>query len=153
MREYRRVRRGIALFLTLYFAGGILTLLHPAQEVFPVYSWFLFALVPQTEPDYALLLHEVNGRPAEPPRLYQEASDLVNSPHSITVYELTQQMGKALKRGENESSYRELLERNWLPPRTSYDLVKIYADPIVRWKTGQYKIETVRTFRTAPSSR
>jgi hypothetical protein len=67
------------------------------------------------------------------------------------VHELTQQMGKALERGENESSYRELLEKNWLPPRTSYDFVKINADPIVRWKTRRYEIQIIRSFRTAPS--
>ena len=151
MREYRRTRGGIALFLTIYFAGGLLTLLRPGQEVFPVYSWFLFPLVPHAGPEYELLLHEVNGRSVDPPRLYQEAAEFVDSPHSITVHQLTQQMGKALERGENESSYRELLEKNWLPPHTSYDLVKINADAIGRWKTGQYEMETVRIFKTAPA--
>jgi hypothetical protein len=141
MREYRRIRKFISVFLAAYFAGGLLTLMRPDMEVFPVYSWFLFALVPQSGPQYGLLLHEVNGRSIEPPRLYQEAADWVPASHSVTVFKLTQELGVAAERNLPEQSrYRELLEKNWLPPQTRYELVKLNADPVARWKTGQYEI-------------
>lgn len=149
MREYRRTRKFISWFLTAYFTGGLLTLLLPKAEVFPVYSWFLFALVPQSGSQYGLLLHEVNGRPIEPPHLYQEAEDGIPSPHSVTVFKLTQQLGTAVERNSPEKKRcRELLEKNWLPPQTQYELVKLNADPIARWKTGRYDITQSLGFYT-----
>jgi hypothetical protein len=141
MREYRRIRRLLWWFLAAYFVGGLLTLLLPQMEIFPVYSWFLFAKVPDSAPQYGLLLLNVDGRPVEPPRLYQEANNLVSSPHSVTVFKLTQKMGATVERNiPDKTGTRELLEKNWLPPQTRYELVKMNADPITRWKTGEYQI-------------
>lgn len=147
MREYRRTRKGITLFLALYFAGGMLALLRPDQEIFPVYSWFLFALVPDGRTQYGLLLEEVDGQPLDPPRLYQEAVGLVYSPHSITAHKLTQRLGAALERNDSAASrQRELLEKNWLPQQVRYSVVKLNADPILRWKNGRYEMQSLATF-------
>ena len=110
IREYRRTRRGVAFFLAFYFIVGLGTLLLPTREIFPFYSWFLFALVPQGEPHYELILYEVNGQSLDPPRRYQEAESLVSSPHSVTVYKLTQQIGAT-----NDPQARELLEMRKTP--------------------------------------
>jgi hypothetical protein len=119
IREYRRARRGIALFLAIYFVVGLGTLLLPAREIFPFYSWFLFALVPQGAAHYELILRAVDGKRLDPPRRYQEAEGLVGSPHSVTVYKLTQQIGAT-----NDARARELLEKDWLPPNTRYEIIK-----------------------------
>jgi hypothetical protein len=120
IREYRRARRGVAGFLAIYFIVGLGTLCLPAREIFPFYNWFLFALVPQgTTTHYELILHEVNGRAINPPRRYQEADGLVRSPHNVTVYRLTQKIGET-----NDPQARELLEKDWLPPKTRYEIVK-----------------------------
>lgn len=141
------------MFLAAYFIGGILTLLNPGQEVFPVYSWFLFALVPPSLPQYGLLLHDVNGRAVEPPRLYQEAEGFIAMPHDFTPYQLTQQLGAAIEgRQQREDRYREVLEKNWLPPATRYEVVRINADPIARWKSGHYDMRSLKIFTSAASS-
>jgi hypothetical protein len=141
MREYRRIRRGMSWFLAAYFVGGLLTLLLPEREVFPVYSWFLFPLVPRAETQYALLLHEVSGQRVEPPCLYQDAEGRIPRPHSVTVFQLTQKFGAAFEHGQaDQARYCELLEKNWLPARTRYELVKVNADPIARWKNGRFEI-------------
>jgi hypothetical protein len=153
MREYWRTRRGIALFLAAYFAGGMLTLLNPTQEVFPVFSWFLFALVPPSLPQYGLLIEDVNGRRVDPPRLYQEAEGIISTPHEIIVYQLTQQLGAAIERHPQDADrYREVLEKNWLPSATRYEVVRINADPIARWKSGHYDMQSLKTFTSVPSS-
>jgi hypothetical protein len=119
-REYQRVRRGVAVFLAIYFIVGLGTLLLPAREIYPFYSWFLFALVPQNATThYELILYEVNGQPLDPPRRYQEADGLVRSPHNVTVYRLTQQIGAT-----QDARARELLEKTWLPPNTRYEIIK-----------------------------
>ena len=120
IREYRRARCGVTLFLAIYFLVGLGTLLLPAREIFPFYSWFLFALVPQkTTTHYELILHEVNGQPVDPPRRYQDADRLVRLPHNVIVYRLTQKIGET-----NDSRARELLEKDWLPPKTRYEIIK-----------------------------
>jgi hypothetical protein len=124
MPEYRRARRGISLFLAIYFVVGLGTLLLPAREIFPFYSWFLFALVPQGAPHYELILRRVDGKLLDPPRRYQEAEGLVRSPHSVTVYKLTQQIGAL-----NDVHARELLEKYWLPPNTSYEITQSEPRP------------------------
>lgn len=134
------MRKWVVGFLAAYFAGGLLMLLQPEMETFPVFSWFLFARVPQCGSQYALLLHEVNGQKLDLPRLYQQGGSLVPEPHSVTVFKLTQQLGAAVEKNLPEQNrFRALLETH-LPPQTKYQLVKLNADPIVRWKTGQYKI-------------
>lgn len=116
---YRRACRAVTFFLAAYFAGGIATLLLPAGEVFPLYSWFLFAVVPQNASHYELILYEINEKPIVPPRRYQETNGLVSSPHSIVVYQLTQKIGAT-----NDSQARVILKQNWLPPGTRYEIVR-----------------------------
>ncbi len=156
MREYRRIRKGMSWFLAAYFAGGLLTLLRTGRdmnerEVYPVFSWFLFALVRQPEAQYGLLLHEVNGRSVEPPCLYQDAEGRISQPHNVIVFQLTQKFGAAVERHEPEQQkYRELLEKNWLPSRKRYELVKVNADPVARWKNGSYAVtQRLNTFTSA----
>jgi hypothetical protein len=76
-----------------YFAHGLLTLLLPRREIFPMYSWFLFALIPGRESRYALRLQEVGGQKLAEPVLYQDAESLVADPHTVTVREVVQQFG------------------------------------------------------------
>ncbi len=151
MREYIRLRKVMSWFLAAYFAGGLLTLLSSEREIFPVYSWFLFALVPQADTQYALLLEEADGKTIEPPCLYQEGDGWVAQPHSVRVFQLVQKLGAACERNLPEQArYRELLEKNWLPARTRYELVKVNGDPIARWQSGRYEItRRLQHFTTA----
>ncbi|HZV36729.1 MAG TPA: hypothetical protein VFB72_19285 [Verrucomicrobiae bacterium] len=151
MRAYRRIRIFISWFLSAYFAMGLLMLLRPDMEIFPVFSWFLFARVPQSGAQFGLLLHQVNSRKIEPPRLYQEAGDLVPTAHSVTVYKLAQELGAAIEKNSPETTRcRDLLEKDWLPPQSSYELVKLNSDPVTRWKTGKYEIiQRLGTFTNA----
>src|ERR1039457_5512030 len=99
MAAYRILRGWVALFLAGYFALGLLTLLLPRREGFPLYSWFLFALVPGQEARYAVRLQEVGGQKLAEPVLYQDAESLVADPHNVTVRELVQQFGLAVEKG------------------------------------------------------
>src|SRR5271154_5396970 len=130
MAAYRILRGWVAIFLTGYFALGLATVLHPRQEVFPVYSWFLFPLVPGQETRYALRLQEAHGQKLAGPLLYQDAEDLVANPHSVTVDELVQQLGRAAKQGraEEQQRLRQVLEKNHLPSPCRYELVAIIFD-------------------------
>lgn len=140
--------------MAAYFVGGMLTLLHPRQEVFPVFSWFLFSLAPQRQTRYAILLHEVRGQVLERARLYSEADGLVSDPHNVVVDILIQDFGASEVDGQaaKQREFRRLMEANYLPPRTRYELVKITFDPLARLKNGTYEVQSLRMFSTTESS-
>jgi hypothetical protein len=148
MAAYRILRGWVALFLAGYFALGLLTLLLPRREVFPVYSWCLFALVPGQESRYALRLQEVRGQKFAEPVLYQEADSLVADPHSVTVRELVQQFGLAVEKGRvrQQLRIRRLMEKDHLPSLCRYELVIITYDPLIRWRTGRYEVRLLAQY-------
>ncbi len=148
MAAYRILRGWVALFLTGYFALGLATALHPRQEVFPVYSWFLFPLVPGSESRYAVRLQEAHGQRLTQPLFYQDAEDFVANPQSVTVDELVQQLGLAVKQGrtDEQQRIRQVLEKNHLPSPCRYELVTITFDPLVRWRTGQYEVQPLAEY-------
>jgi hypothetical protein len=150
VREYRILRSGVTLFLAGYFVGGLLTLLHPREEVFPVYSWFLFALVPQRQTLYAVVLHEAEGRPLPQPIAYQEAINIVRDPHNVVVHQLIQQLGAAVEKQDvaQVTELRRLLETNYLPARSRYEVAKISYEPLRRWRTGEQRTERLAMFST-----
>ena len=123
----------------------------PRGEVFPCYSWFLFALVPGRESSYALRLLEVRGQKLAEPVLFQEAEGYVENPHDVTVRELAQQLGAATEHGrmDEQGRVRQILEKNRLPSPCRYELVSMTYDPLVRWRTGRYEIRSLAQFTSA----
>jgi len=148
MAAYRILRGWVALFLAGYFALGLSTLLLPRWEVFPLYSWFLFALVPGQESRYALRLQEVRGQKLAGPVLYQEAESFVADPHNVTVRELVQQFGLAVEKGrvQEQLRIRRMMEKDRLPPSCRYEPVIITYDPLARWRTGRYEVKPVAQY-------
>jgi hypothetical protein len=151
MAAYRILRGWVALFLAGYFVLGLATAILPQQEVFPVYSWFLFPLVPGQQTRYALRLLETPGQKFATPLLYQDAEGLVANPHSVTVDELVQQLGLAVKTGKTDEQQRlrQVLEKNHLPSQCQYELVTIVFDPLGRWRTKQYEIRSIAQYRSS----
>jgi hypothetical protein len=143
MAAYRILRGWVALFLAGYFALGLATVLLPQQEVFPVYSWFLFPLVPGQQTRYALRLEEAQGL-----LLYQDAEGFVANPHSVTVDELVQRLGLAVELGrtDEQQRIRQVLEKNHLPSPCRYELVRITFDSLVRWRTGRYEVKPLAQY-------
>jgi hypothetical protein len=151
MAAYRILRGWVALFLTSYFVLGLATARLPQQEVFPVYSWFLFPLVPGQQTRYALRLLDVPGQKFAAPLLYQDAEGFVTNPHSVTVDELVQQLGLVVKtrKADEQQRLRRVLEGNYLPSQCHYELVTIVFDPLVRWHTGRYEVRSIAQYQSS----
>jgi hypothetical protein len=149
MRSYRKLKRFLAGFLLFVFVGGLLTLLVPRQEIYPIYSWFLFALTPNAKTRYALQILEYQNQLLDPPLFYEEAGYLVPKPRSITLVKIAQFWGRAVEQGDEtaENKNRALFESNFLPGASRYALMRVHYDPIARWKTGAVHMETVRLYR------
>ena len=150
MRSYWKLKRFLAGFLLFVFAGGLLTLLVPRQEIYPIYSWFLFALTPNAKTRYALRILEYRNQPLNPPLFYDEAGSLVPKPQSVTLVKIAQYWGRAVEQGDRdaENKNRALFESNFLPGASRYALVRVHYDPVERWKTGVAQMETVRLYQT-----
>lgn len=150
MKSYFTRRRWLSAVLFFYFVGGLLTLLTPKMEVYPVFHWFLFALTPNPTTDYQIRIYNYGGREISPPRLYNKAGDLVRSPNSIRVHVMAESMGKAIEKGDEEAlaTTKALFQQTFLPHPSRYELVKISYDPMERWYHGKVKIEGVKFFET-----
>jgi hypothetical protein len=140
MQTYRRLQSLGIGFLIFYFVVGLLSLATPRQEIYPIYSWFLFALVPNQEDRYDVRIYAVGNYKMEKPVLYSDGPDNISpDPHSITSYKVIQKMGETYEKKDVKEfkRYRELFEKNSLWGKTDYEIVKVSYDPIQRWETGK----------------
>jgi hypothetical protein len=155
MAAYRIWRVWVALFLAGYFVLGLATLALPRQEVFPCYSWFLFALVPGRESQYAIRFREVRGQKLAAPVLFQDADDFVDEPHNAMARELIQQFGAAVEKGRTDEHLRlrQVMERDYLPTPCRYELVVLTYEPLTRWRTGDYKARSLGEYTAGGESR
>ncbi len=151
MRSYLRLKMFLAAFTSMIFIMGYATLARaPSYEIFPFYSWVMFALTPQEEEDYAVKISVVEGVPLDVPVVFQEAGELVHSAESIAVYQRIQRMGKAWEKGDTGCGDRAIFEREYFRKRVSYDLVKRRFDPIERWKSGRFEETRLMTAEAGP---
>jgi hypothetical protein len=155
MAAYRIWRAWVALFLAGYFVLGLGTLALPRQEVFPCYSWFLFALVPGRESQYAVRLQEVRGQKLAGPVLFQDADNFVDEPHNVMVRDLVQRWGTAVENGrlDEQARLRRVMEKDYLPTPCRYELVVLTYEPLTRWRTGRYDVRSVEEYTVTGESR
>ncbi len=155
MAAYRIWRAWVALFLAGYFVLGLATLALPRQEVFPCYSWFLFALVPGRESQYAVRLQEVRGQKLAEPVLFQDADNFVDEPHNVMVRDLVQQWGAAVENGrlDEQARLRRVMEKDYLPTPCRYELVVLTYEPLTRWRTGRYDVRSLEEYTVTGESR
>lgn len=140
MRRLRQQQRLAAVFLTACVVVGLLGALTKRREVFPLYSWFLFSLVPTRTVAYDALVREAGGRTYEPPVSYRRAGEIFRNPHSIVTYRAVQDLGRAVEHGQGSDvgRLRRAFEGRFTAWPVRYDLVKVASDnPLEHWKTGQ----------------
>ena len=141
MRRLRQQQRLAAGFLVLCVVAGLLGELK-RREIFPLYSWFLFSLVPTSTVAYDVLVREAGGRAYDPPVSYRRTSDgVLRNPHSIDAYRTVQDLGRAVENGQDVAKtvrLRRAFESRFNAWPVRYDLVKVRSDnPLEHWKTGQ----------------
>ncbi|MCS7064418.1 MAG: hypothetical protein NZM04_10365 [Methylacidiphilales bacterium] len=150
-----RARPFIALYLLATPVLGVLGLLFsPSKEVYPFFSWFLFALTPGPQTVYSLEILESRHEPLPSPLAYTEAAGWVPTPHAIAVRELTRRLALAVKNGDAETAARarRILERHHLYPGSVYAVVESFRDPLVEWREGKRTAsERIAVFRSETS--
>ena len=138
MTRYRRLRAIAVVILLVEFVVGLGGTLTPRTEIFPFASWFLFSLVPGKVNDYDLVLRAAGDRPLDPAPRFSQAGRLVHAPHSIVVYQLIQQFGRAVEKNDPRTDLlRRQVEVQFLVPAVRYDLVKATYRPVARYEHDQ----------------
>jgi hypothetical protein len=128
--------------------GGLGVLLAPGQEVFPLYSWFLFPLTPNPGVRAELRLLEYKGRVYATPVSLESAREVVVTTQAPAVVRLARDLARAVaQKNEPETKrIREILEGNYLAGSGRYELVEIEYDPIQRLRSGAEQVRKVREF-------
>lgn len=146
--------------MLVYFLVGIGSHFAPARflpygQLYPFFSWFLFARTPNQVTDYAVRLMEVQGRKLDPPPFIQDADHLAPDVHSIKLHDIVQKLGMALERKDRESARHasRMLERNFLTGATRYQVVKVTYNPLNRWQTGAFEEHSLEVLSYEPGAR
>ena len=148
------LRNILALLLGFYFLIGIaLGFSGKRQEIFPIFSWFLFDKVPNTVTRYNIMIHQYQGKDFNPAITLSQGSSFIVGNQEIKARVLIQQLGKAHARGDkNEfSRLRNILETNFFKETTKYELILETYQPIQRWKTGEVKRQSIDFFTLGES--
>lgn len=134
----RRYRLFAACVLAAELVIGLAGTLTPRGEIFPFASWFLFSLRPDRVVSYDLLLRGSERRPLGSPRPFNQGGGLVKAPHSVTVYQLVQQLGHAIesRRPEEIRRLRQEIEAQFSVAGMRYDIVRVSYGLADRW-SGQ----------------
>ncbi|MEM9773443.1 MAG: hypothetical protein AAF902_02605 [Chloroflexota bacterium] len=145
MRYYVFLKKFVPFIVILYFIVGNFTWGVYRLEIFPVFSWELFSLVPNLEVDYGLKVNAINNEALETPAYFQDLSNDFSEAKSITAFFVIQDLGEAIEADDNESvqKLRHQIETTYLSEKNQveYIIVKRSYYPIKRWRTGAFEME------------
>jgi hypothetical protein len=151
MKLYRSIWGWMIFGLIAYLIAGILTFdirKKKSNEIFPVFSWFLFAEVPQkTHVRYTIRILRADGIDLPQPVYFSESSPYSN-PKSVSANKLIQDIGKSIEFKDDKWLHqaREVFENNQINRVQRYELIKLTYDPVERYQTGKMQVESVRFF-------
>lgn len=148
MADYKRLKIFIGGFLIVYFVVGFFTRYIPKGEIFPFFSWRLFQSIPNTIVEYGVMISIYNGKPFQPPRLFQDAKGIIPQSDSINAREIIQNLGRAHAKNqiEKRENLRKLFEKNFLKLPARYQLIRMRYNPIQKWKSGESQTQYLQIF-------
>jgi len=152
MRSYCRLKTGFAAFFLLYLILAPLGYLTQNKEIFPFFSWVLFAKVPNPGHHYDVVISKHNQQPIQPPLPYNRADAYATSARTITSYQFIQKMGRAHDQGRPEefAQLNQLFQRDFLKKGAlTYQLTRIFYDPVERWHGKEPDVDVIETFSTS----
>ncbi len=134
---------GLVIFYGVMAIGLRYTPKEP--ELFPIFSWRLFAGVPNTKIEYSIEITQYDGIKFEQPVVFSEATFLASS-KSVSARKLIQDFAQTYNKNQDYQKYQTVLETVYLGKTRQYRLVKETYNPVEKFfKTGGEK-ETIATF-------
>lgn len=138
----------LAFVLSMGIAGIVWS---PDGEFFPFASFSLFSVVPNVRVAYAIEIHDLHGRPVDPPLLWVHPDKASAEPTSSEPFYAIQRFGSAFVKGHYDDAeyWRHLLEEDFLSPPVRYELVQVRYDPFERLSSGRLRQEQILASFTA----
>jgi hypothetical protein len=148
MKSYRRLQKLIIIVLLGYAVIGYSFHILKLRELYPIFSWELFSVVPAQERiDFGLLITSVNGEQLPEPVYFEDADFLFGKAHTVDAYGSIQVFAAAIIRDDDAETeeIRTYFESIFLDEAESmsYQIIRRKADLLALWQTGQYDEETV----------
>lgn len=137
----------IAVLAVYFFMGLVERGYRHGGELYPFFSWYLFALIPNPQPDaYELLLHSYDGTDYDPPLHFSQTrfifEELRQSPTEYTTS--INGMGGALFQGYPRLAvqHQERLEQMFGGKQATYEILHVEHDPVLYWRAGFHASST-----------
>jgi len=148
MKQYRFWQKIVALFLAGYFVIGFASYGLPNKELFPIFSWLLFAATPGERTAYALRIHSAAGTDFEEPVPHTEALFLMLNATGVSAHNQIQRFGEVFESGDPAAirDQRAIVEGMFSTQPVRYELVRQVFDPVERWKDHEMQVEVLQQF-------
>ncbi len=152
--DYRTKKLAVLASLAVYAAIGISAhWLTTNDELYPVFSWNLFAYVPNPKIEYTIALLSFGKTHYNPPLQFNELGFLFkqNSESPIKYYVVINRLAAAIMQKDPaaQETYRQQLEAIFQKTPAQYEVLKVKNDPLAFWYTKTYVSSSVlATFDT-----
>jgi hypothetical protein len=145
MKTYRRLQLWIAIILIAYASlGSVIRSVRASREIFPIFSWELFAYVPNEGQEYGLKITAINNQLLDSPLYFEEAVQQwgVSDSVAATAFSHIQALGQAIVQGDAQriQEARSNLETLYsgMGKNIRYEIIIRSFDVLEHWKTGRF---------------
>jgi len=149
MKKYRLWQKVAAVFLAAYFVIGFASYGLPNKELFPIFSWLLFAATPGERTGYALRIQSVGDKEfGEEGIRHTDAFFFMLNASGVSAHHQIQRLGQAIEAGDESgiARHREVVEGMFSTTPVEYKVIREVFDPLERWKTGTIEVTPLRDF-------
>lgn len=153
--QYETLKVIAILSLIVYFLGGIATNPYPIfgeqmyrRELYPFFSWFLFAEIPNPRPTTSMQLLSYGGTTYDQPLPFEKTGFLFEAigQYPTQYLPIIRAFARELERSGNVEPHRSALEKLFKED-ASYRIVRLEYDQVAYWKTGSTtRTEVLGTF-------
>jgi protoporphyrinogen oxidase len=140
----------VAVYTNTIYPGSVNT-----KELYPFFSWFLFAYIPNPSADYTIELISFDKETYPNPLPFKEMRFIFKEikSGSSEYTHIIRLLGSAVIRHDEEAvkMFRQKLEKIFLDSPATYEIFTTYTDPVSLWKTGVYREKrSLRVFEYKP---
>ncbi|TSC63361.1 MAG: hypothetical protein Athens041674_189 [Parcubacteria group bacterium Athens0416_74] len=146
--SHETLKKIIIASLVVYACMGLFERsVRDGSEIYPFFSWFLFAYIPNPSEDtFTVAFHAVGDEVYDPALTFSESRPLFDKIHqSPTEYIYAiQEFGRSVSTGRTDlaEQYRASFERMFSGQAARYELFLVSYDPVRDWREGKYASST-----------
>lgn len=146
--SHETLKRIVVASLVIYFCMGVFErAARDGHEIYPFFSWFLFANIPNpSEETFTVTIHSIGDEIYDPPLAFSESrpwfEKIRQSPTEYTY--AMREFGRSVYAGRMQlaKEHRASFEEMFVGASARYELFVVSYDPILHWKEGRYASST-----------